>query len=219
MTIRMHGLRTARGLLALSALALPLAAAAQADVRITGTIAGATEGVGGSVHGTFNCTGAPTCVGTYSATLQNSGCSNTFTIGDSIQITGINASAHPAPISGQILLKNADFDDTGPRADGTCAIRPGSIGDITFTYTGQWDGSRGTFTIAEIPTLTGTYKADVVPPPPFEMKVRANIDPVSATAVADIQFRPQDLGTTQRIFTFALAPRPRASRGRQAPTR
>jgi hypothetical protein len=47
------------------------------------------------------------------------------------------------------------------------------------------------------------------------MVVRANIDAVTATAAADIQFRPQDVGTQGSVFVFALAP---ASRVQAAET-
>ena len=53
----------------------------------------------------------------------------------------------------------------------------------------------------------GTIKADLAPPPPvFPMTVRASIDPVSATVSADIQYRPQDVGTSGSVYVFALAP-------------
>ncbi len=38
------------------------------------------------------------------------------------------------------------------------------------------------------------------------MTVRASINPVSATVAADIQYRPQDVGTSGSVYVFALAP-------------
>jgi hypothetical protein len=42
--------------------------------------------------------------------------------------------------------------------------------------------------------------------PVFPMTVRSTITPTTATASADIQFRPQDVGTNGSVFVFALAP-------------
>ena len=42
--------------------------------------------------------------------------------------------------------------------------------------------------------------------PVFQMTVASNITPQTATASAQIQFRPQDVGTTGSTFVFALAP-------------
>ncbi|NJD87773.1 MAG: hypothetical protein FIB05_07150, partial [Betaproteobacteria bacterium] len=43
-------------------------------------------------------------------------------------------------------------------------------------------------------------------PPVFEMTVRTNITPAAASASADIQFRPQDVGTSGSVYAFAVAP-------------
>ncbi|MCM2326529.1 MAG: hypothetical protein NDI88_01435, partial [Lysobacter sp.] len=42
--------------------------------------------------------------------------------------------------------------------------------------------------------------------PVFPMTVTSNITPASATASAQIQYRPQDVGTTGSVYVFALAP-------------
>ncbi|MDH5263658.1 MAG: hypothetical protein OEX21_02790 [Betaproteobacteria bacterium] len=42
--------------------------------------------------------------------------------------------------------------------------------------------------------------------PVFAMTVTSNINAVSATASAAIQFRPQDVGTTASVYVFAVAP-------------
>jgi hypothetical protein len=54
--------------------------------------------------------------------------------------------------------------------------------------------------------IRGTFKADVTPPPPFPMVVTSNIDSVQATAKAEIQFRPQDVGTPGSVYVFGVAP-------------
>ncbi|NJD87774.1 MAG: hypothetical protein FIB05_07155 [Betaproteobacteria bacterium] len=43
-------------------------------------------------------------------------------------------------------------------------------------------------------------------PPVFPMTVRTNITPAAASASADIQFRPQDVGTSGSVYAFAVAP-------------
>ena len=42
--------------------------------------------------------------------------------------------------------------------------------------------------------------------PVFPMTVTGGIGPVTSTVTANIQYRPQDLGTTQSVYTFAVAP-------------
>jgi hypothetical protein len=213
LVIRFSPLRGVQAIALALGLAALAATAQTSDVKITGTFGGAT-GLGDSVQGSFSCTGVPTCSGTYSATLQSPGCSNTFSIGDLFQMTGVNVSAQPAPVAGSITFKNAEFDDTGPQPDGTCAIKPNSFADLTVQYTGQWDGVTGRISIAEFPGITGTYKADVAPPPVFPMVVTSNINSVSATASAAIQYRPQDVGTQGSVFVFAVAPAAQVRGGR-----
>ncbi|NJD89356.1 MAG: hypothetical protein FIB05_15250 [Betaproteobacteria bacterium] len=49
--------------------------------------------------------------------------------------------------------------------------------------------------------------------PVFPMTVTSSITPTSATATAQIQFRPQDVGTTGSIYAFAIAPASQVSGG------
>ena len=50
-----------------------------------------------------------------------------------------------------------------------------------------------------------TIKAEL-PPPVFPMTVESNITPTTATASAQIQYRPQDVGTSGSVYVFAVAP-------------
>ena len=182
-----------------------LPCAAMAQVRISGTFF--LEDGGGLIDGTFQCAGSPICQGEYTVTVRNIGCSNLFRLRDTFTMTGVNV-AQPGTAQGTVTLRNALFNDQ-QHADGTCSIRPGTFRDLTMNYTGHWDGTRGSFISqyregGDSFDVPGTFKVDV--PPVFPMVVRATIDATSATASADIQFRPQDVGTTGGVFVFATAP-------------
>jgi hypothetical protein len=170
---------------------------------------------GGSIHGTFSCTGTPTCTGTYQVTFQDAECSNTFTFSNSIVITTLGLS-QPGPISGTVTLANGDF--IGDRLpNGTCVIRGGTLFAITGTYSGNFDGVNGTFNFmlsSDNFPIAGSFKVET--PPVFPMTVRATIDANTATAAADIQYRPEDVGTQGSVFVFALAPATRVSGGQAA---
>jgi hypothetical protein len=87
---------------------------------------------------------------------------------------------------------------------------------ITFTipFTGTWNGSTGTIALPPDTdsrgnpiVITGSFTSSRnAPAPVFSMVVRSSIDSVRATATADIQFRPQDVGTSASVYTFAVAP-------------
>ncbi|MBL0141022.1 MAG: hypothetical protein IPP91_02890 [Betaproteobacteria bacterium] len=168
----------------------------------------------------LTCKGTPTCVAdtTYlDFTPYFAGlCSNALVGTFNGSMTGLNL-AQSGAIQGQMNLLGST---PTPNADGTCSLTPT---DITYFYTGTWDlGSRtGTLSInrtecvsqgislctgANTPPFTGSLKADAIPPPVFPMTVRSEINAVSATASADIEFRPQDVGTNGSVFVFALAP-------------
>jgi hypothetical protein len=165
----------------------------------------------------FDCDGYPTCNGTYTETFQTSLCTNTLTFSSGVQITGLDLSRPGTTFQGNILLKKRDwnltgFDVTGKPAN--CTLMQVSDSDVALPYKGTWDGVQGTMT-QSFPTAPGTpdivyigqFKADLTSPPPvFPMVVTSHIDNVSATASAEIQFRPQDVGSSQSVFVFAMAP-------------
>src|SRR5688572_4170745 len=171
---------------------------------VTGSFAGGDQF--GNASFTFTCTGTPTCSGTYTVLLDEFKCSNRSTITSQIVVTGLNLAA-PGPLQGTMTLDGADFDlGMGPN----CVVS-NAAPKIT-PYIGQWNGTSGTLQV-DMPDdgpgpgyfrLTGTIS--VAAAPVFAMKVTGSIDNVSANVQAEVQFRPQDIGTTQSIFVFALAP-------------
>jgi hypothetical protein len=184
---------------------LCLAAFGQGTVKVNGTV-DASSVDGGVLHIAFNCTGSPTCTGSYVLSVRNVGCTNTFVIADQIVITGLDVS-HPGPISGTATLRNGDFNDQR-NPDGTCSIRPGTFTDLPLAYTGSWAGTQGTATVIapDGTPINFVFTISVASPPPFDMTVSAAVDPVNANVTANIQFRPADVGKTGKVFVFAIAP-------------
>jgi hypothetical protein len=129
---------------------------------------------------------------------------------DVIVITGLNL-AQSGPISGNMTLHNWNFEYT-LRTDGSCSVNPGSLSDVTRSYTGNWNASTGNASISIAFfadwSVPGTLRANFAAPPApvFPMTVVSRIDAVTANATAAIQFRPQDVGTSGRVYVFAVAP-------------
>jgi hypothetical protein len=207
---------------ALAALCLalsPLAARAQASTARVTVSFGAHTLLGQPMpEGTaFDCVGTPTCTNEYPLTIPPvaGACTNSLSYSLRITMTGLNLASSGA-IQGNIIYGNIipTFDF---RPDGSCAIL--GFEDLTYSYTGTWNAGTGTGAIAvgkpscsvcsQFPDspFTGTIKTENVPPPVFPMVVRSNITATSATASADIQFRPEDVGGTGSVYVFALAPR------------
>ena len=174
------------------------------QARVKGSYSG--NDPGGEYHGSFECIGTPTCRGSFADNDRPQNCSNFITTAGGFEMTGLNL-AQPGPIQGTILFRGLEYDSVRD-ANGTCRYVPRSNPDFSSTYTGHWDGTTGTILVAasepQDPATPVTFKVEV--PPVFPMVVRATIDAVQVTASADIQFRPQDVGTTGSVFTFATAP-------------
>jgi hypothetical protein len=187
---------------ALSSLALDGHAAGE---RVSGTLL-ANGSSGGSVKVDFTCFGLPTCNGTFNGVGRDEGCSNSFNFSDAFTISGWDLS-RPGPIQGTVRLAS-DFRSTG---SGTCSYSRENT-PFLFSFTGNWNGSSGTIVGTKPETnatlqINGTFSADVATAPAvFPMEVTANITPTVATASAQIQYRPQDVGTSASVFVFALAP-------------
>ena len=197
--------------LAAASLALPAWPQAASEIRVRASY-GVTH-AGAVFGGTWDCTGTPTCRGTYHDTDRPQNCSNAVVTQGALEITGLNLSS-PGPISGTVTLRAIEKDAVR-QPDGTCTYTPRANGDLITTYTGQWDGAHGTMAVADDnSTFPVTFRAEL--PPVFPMVVRASIDAVTATAAADIQFRPQDVGTTGSVFVFATAPSSRVVGGNAA---
>jgi hypothetical protein len=198
-----------RGVVAACLLALASLASAQTttSTRISGTLGGPTGG-GDGVQGTFTCTGTPTCTGQYTVTSASARCTNTITQGDAFTMTGLEL-GRSGPLQGTMVFVNGDWSDEV--VGGLCRIRPGTVRDFATSYTGTWNSGAGTGSLS-VATPEGiaipvTIKADVTTPPPvFAMTVRSSIDATSASTSANIQYRPQDVGTSGSVYVFAVAP-------------
>ena len=118
------------------ALVAPATATAQ-NQTTTGTM-GYQVPPSESVTITFSCTGAPTCVGTYTIVEQAPQCSNIIVDTKAFTMTGLNL-AQSGTIAGNVTLTGAE--NTLNRAqDGTCTIAPGAT-DAVLPYTGTWNAT------------------------------------------------------------------------------
>ena len=192
----------------LAALVLAIAPAwaqTNPNAKVTGHIVGPlSPGVHEDVE--FTCYGSPTCVGQYNEDFRTTDCSNVLSLGGTITITGVQL-GQSGSIQGNITMSHWDWEIIR-QGDGTCRI--GGTGPSTFPYTGNYNAGTRTGTMnmnVHGFTVPGTFSADTNSTPPiFPMQVRSQIDAVSATASADIQYRPQDVGTQGSVFVFAMAP-------------
>jgi hypothetical protein len=162
---------------------------------------------------TSTCRGIPNCVGSYVTVVRGENCSNYLTFSGQSVISNIMLGQ--ASISGTITLTPAFYEFTH-QPGGTCTLGAPITDDEPFTLSASYDPATGMGS----GTLLGgiyTFKVDLgAPPPVFPMVVRSHIDAVSATASADIQFRPQDVGRSGGVFVFASAPAPQVQGGFEA---
>ncbi len=161
----------------------------------------------------FTCFGLPTCTGVYSGEAQDEGCTNTFAISGGFTLTGLNLSPG-ASLSGTLQLQN-DWTSNSPPISGPPIACTYAVDNRTFTlpYAGTWTGTSGTIFFDgagpnnEEIIVAGGFYADVSSvPPAFPITVTGSITPTVANVQAQIQFRPQDVGTNASVFVFALAP-------------
>jgi hypothetical protein len=181
---------------------------ATTGTQVSGTFA-SPPGDPDIVQGSFDCTGTPMCTGQYKLMAKASDCANAVYWSGAITFTGLNLDQSGA-IQGGIVISNLGTQ-RGP--NDSCAAASGSA--KIATYTGTWDLASGTgsFTIISVngqggQDLTpGTIRASTsAPTPVFPMTVTTNITPTVSSATANIQFRPQDLGTSGSVYAFAVAP-------------
>ena len=180
------------------------------NTQLSGSFGG--TGQDGSFQLTFSCRGSPSCAGQFSAEEAPAGCSNRLRVTGIYVMTGLNV-AQSGSLKGMIGVENLGYE-TVRLADGTCTIRAGTEQEGgAAPYQGTWDATKGTgsFTVSTDggsgQAMPGMVKADVIAPPPvFPIAVTSSITATSATATAAIQFRPQDVGTSGSIYTFAVAP-------------
>ena len=178
--------------------------------RVTGTMSGTGAG-GAFLQAAYSCEGENPCMGNFSFTQREEGCSNTYTLADALGIFGMNLS-QPGPLSGGMVVRRSSYN-THRNPDGTCTFTTDPSRDGGEFVTGSWDGSSGTlsmpidnYTISGPFTASFTTIATIPPPPVFEMTVTTNITPTVSSARADIRFRPQDVGTSGSVYAFAVAP-------------
>jgi hypothetical protein len=204
----MRSMKARTALAGLCLLATVVAGPAAAQVHVTGTIAAFRNGVQDG-EGRFECTSDNPCTGTYSVSIRDNGCSNSFTLADRFTVTGVLAPSPPGPVSVVLTLDRGDYDNSH-NPDGSCSIVPGSIGPHVSTLTGTFDGRHGVVSASHTEpdghVETERYEYTVDQPPPFPMTVRATVDAVSATATADMNFAPADVGKSGSVYVFAFAP-------------
>ena len=176
-------------------------------VQVSGTLA--AEFSDGAIQYSFACTGTPTCIGAFTMNVKAKACSNSFSFSGGVKITGLDLS-HPGSLQG--TLANSSFSNFSARQDGTCTYSAVASSEI-LTYTGTWDGTKGTIVLRALDgndqpfNAPGTFKSSVsAAPPVFPMTVTGTVTPTVANVSATFQPRPQDVGTTQKVFVFALAP-------------
>jgi hypothetical protein len=173
----------------------------------------------------FTCTGSPTCIGTHSGTELLPECSNETPIGGAIAFTGVDLSK-VGGFQGKVTLNGVDADVT-VNAGGSCTPS-GPGGDQTLDYQGAWDGTQGGMLFSGVDDqarpfqIGATFTATDVPatttrPPPFDMTTHVTATPTTTSATAQITYPATDIGKTESVFVFALAPRSVVKRLRAAP--
>jgi hypothetical protein len=212
-----HFVRIAMALgiaVATALLSTPGVAASTSD-RVTGSLL--VTGSGNTfLKVTFTCFGWPTCSGIFTALAHDGpvpargqpGCANDFTYSDAITITGLDLS-HAGSFQGLFAL--ARGYTSAPNAGSVCTY---TVVDqpINISFTGNWDGATGTMDFSgtvngDFLQIHGSFAASIsAASPVFPMTVTGNITPATANVSAQIQPRPQDVGTQGSIFVFAHAP-------------
>jgi hypothetical protein len=150
------------------------------------------------------CTGIPTCNGTYTTVFRGENCTNHLSFTGQAVFTNVVVGSNT--VTG-VLTFTPGFYDFNRQANGTCSLTNPTPPEVV-PFTLSWNPATGTGTgvVGDFGGIV-TFKADLgAPPPTFPMVVHADITPVTATASADIQFRPQDVGQSGGVFVFASAP-------------
>ena len=216
-----HGARLARFALALLTACLACGAWAE-DPRLSVHIFQllADEEGTGRVEIDFECAGAPTCVGRYSLNARATGCTTSVSRSGALTLTNVDLTS--GSFSGTVTAEKALWHDT-INPDHTCTVKPNTDRDLVTAYTATFDGaSGGTFTMPNVLvddienvriTFTGTFNGQrSAPAPVFPLQVQASFD-TTANVSATFQPRPQEAGTTQSVFVFAIAPAPLVKSG------
>lgn len=181
-------------------------AAAEGEAVLNATVR-MSDATGYDETTTVTCRGMPTCTGTFTVNVRESGCSNYLNFSGQFVVTGLNL-AQSGPIQGTFTF-TPGFYDFVRNQDGTCRLGPAQPPE-TLPYTGTWDLASGTGTAlvsGDHEVVRVDFTATVsAPAPVFPMVVESRIDSQTATASAQIAFRPEDLGRSASVFVFAYAP-------------
>jgi hypothetical protein len=179
--------------------------------QVSGSFGGTSSG--DEVFVSFTCTLAgTTCTGVVAIHDRPRECSNFEDTGGTVTITGLDLTAAHG-LAGNISITHTN-SQSQPNAAGICSYIPQAPRTNVFPYTGQWDGvGRGTFVLEGVDDdnapfrWNGIFSADVPGTPAvFEMRVTGSVTATVANIQADIQYRPQDVGTNASVYVFALAP-------------
>ena len=213
----MGGSRTFRQLFGAFALLLAAGGAlaqANPNALVTWTFRDTVAATNYDETTTSTCTGLPTCTGTYTTVVRMENCSNYLTFSGTSVIT--NLTLGQSSVTGTITF-TPGFYDFSRAANGICTLTTPSPVE-TFAFTVAYNPATGTGSgLLGDNNGTVTFKVDIAAPPPvFPMVVRSQIDANTATASADIQFRPQDVGQSGGVFVFASAPATQVQGGLQA---
>jgi hypothetical protein len=177
--------------------------------------AGGTQLIGTYDNGEpFKCSlVGTTCTQLFNVNAPIPICNTTLIYSGTAVYTGLNL-AQPGPLAG---TDTVDYPEFLPiiSADGTTCTGftfTGLRSQESYPFSGTWNGTTGSFKVA-LPIVSGTdysfsvsFKIDNPPPPVFPMVVSGSITSTVANITADIQFRPQDVGTAGSVYVFALAP-------------
>ena len=163
-----------------------------------------TQATGFDETTSMTCTGLPTCTGSYTTVVRFENCSNHLTFSGQGVMNAVVIG--PSSVTATVTLTPGFYDVTR-LPGGTCTLA-GPTPPETFNFHLSWNPATGTGS-GPLGDHGGsvTFTANITAPPPvFPMVVRSQIDGNTATASADIQFRPQDVGRSGGVFVFASAP-------------
>jgi len=178
-------------------------------VQVSGSFAADVPNGGGALQLSFTCTGIPTCIGAFTMNTKGAQCSNSFSFSGSTKFTGLDLT-RAGSLQGTVA--NSSFVNFTGNANGTCTYTTVASSEL-LTYNATWDGAKGTMVVHALDgqdkpfDVPGTFKSSISNATPvFPLTVTGTVTPTVANVSAIFQPRPQDVGTTSKVFVFALAP-------------
>jgi hypothetical protein len=180
--------------------------ASQVPEALQGTLSGSNP-LGANVQAQFTCSGGNPCIGTYSGSIRPHDCSNAYQLSGQFTMTGLDLS-RAGPISGQMRFTRFFVTEDRVMPGGICVLE--ETGDLVIAFTGTWNGNSATLSIPPMQhedgpiAFSASFQSGTAPA--FTVAVNSRIDNQTATVTATMQPRPEDLGRTQSVYVFALAP-------------